>query len=148
MSVRRLLIVLSLTVFTVALILLLSGSKWLLISLSDTSNIPLGTFITWMGLISLPAIIFLGISRLYYPKNAVDKLFKKLIILTLIIAVLWVPVSYLLAGNISFTFGEKVSFQGGQTAMKWFWIFTYTIPGLSLFVFLLFGIVSAFRRKE
>ncbi len=148
MSTRRLLFILALIVFIVTLILLITGSNLLLISLSSTQNIPSGTFITWFGLIALPASILLGTNRLYFPKNSLDRLFKKLILLPLILAILWVPISYLLAGNLSNTFSEKAVFQGGQDAMKLFWIFTYSIPILSLGLYLLYGIFSAFRKKE
>lgn len=148
MSKRKLLFFVALIVFVFTLVLLLTGSSWLLISLSDTQNIPTGTFITWLGLIALPSMILLGKNRLYYPKNAIDKLFNKLMITALILAILWVPVSYLLAGNISFSFTEKAEFQGGQDAMRLFWIFTYGIPIFSLGTFLLYSIFSFFRKKE
>ncbi len=148
MTTRRLLFILALIVFIVTLVLLITGSKLLLISLSSTQNIPSGTFITWLGLIALPASILLGVNRLYMPKTRLDRLFSKLLLLPLVLAILWVPISYLLAGNLSNTFSEKAVFQGGQDAMKLFWIFTYSIPVLSLGLFLLFGIFSAFRKKD
>ncbi|MBO6607321.1 hypothetical protein [Psychroserpens sp.] len=148
MSARRLLFILALIVFVVTLVLLVTGSKWLVISLSDTQNIPSGTFITWLGLIALPASIILGINGLYFPKNKRDRLFKKIMLFAVILAILWVPISYLLAGNLSFSFTEKAVFQGGQDAMHWFWRYTYGIPIFSLGTFLLYGILSAFRKKE
>ncbi len=148
MSVRRLLFILALIIFIVTLVLLMTGSKWLVISLSDTKNIPSGTFITWLGLIALPTSIILGVNSLYFPKNKRDRLFKKIMLFAVILAVIWFPVSYLLAGNISFSFTEKAVFQGGQDAMRWFWRYTYGIPIFSLGTFLLYGILSAFRKKE
>ena len=148
MSIRRLLFILSVIVFITVSVLLTTGSKWLLISLSKTSNIPSGTFITWLGLIALPSLILLGTNKLYFPKSSIDKLFRKFILFALLLAILWVPVSYFLAGNISFTFSEKDTFQGGQKAMQWFWYFTYGIPIYSLSIILIYGIISLFKTRN
>jgi hypothetical protein len=56
-----------------------------------------------------------------------------------------VPVSYLLAGNLSFSFSEKATFQGGQAAMRWFWRYSYGLAVLPLTVLLLDGLTRLFR---
>lgn len=145
MSLRRVLFLFSLIIFLTTLVLLITGSKWLLISLSSSANIPSGTFITWLGLIAFPLSMYLGNTRLIYTKNKTDKVFRMLIFIAIILAVLWVPISYLLADNISFTFSEKNSFRGGQDAMKLFWQYTYAVPIYSLIIILLYWIYSAFK---
>jgi hypothetical protein len=61
------------------------------------------------------------------------------------LAVLWVPISFALAGNISFNFSTKPGFQGGQEAMRIFWGYTYGIaigaflPLVGHWIYLLFS---------
>ncbi|MEM6685375.1 MAG: hypothetical protein AAF617_06215 [Bacteroidota bacterium] len=117
-------IALSLTV-SVAL-LLVTGSFLLTLSLGSAS-IPLGTFITWIGMISFPLTIYFGIKELQTPSNTYNKILSKLLKTIILLGILWVPISYLLAGNLSFTFSETQTFQGGQVAMKWFWYLSYSI---------------------
>lgn len=116
---------LSITIGTI--ILLVTGSPLLTLPLDEANTIPLGTFITWAGMIALPLSIFWGARELRQPTRTFTNILSGLLKVTLILAILWVPLSYFLAGNISFSFSEKASFQGGQMAMKWFWVLSYGI---------------------
>lgn len=121
----------SFVIFSLTLILLFTGSSVLTIPVMANNSIPLGTFITWAGMISLPLAIYWGVVKFRYPTDGSDKFLSGLLRIIIILALLWIPICYLLAGNLSFTFTEKESFQGGQTAMKWFWRFSYglsTVP--------------------
>jgi len=144
MMKRKIGFFISLFVFLVAAVLLVSGSSLLTISLSEEYALPSGTFITWFGMMALPMSILLGIKRLHSPENKLYKILRILVWLSLLLAFLWVPVSYLLAGNLSFSFSEKESFQGGQTAMRWFWRYAYLVVILPLVVFLSHGLISIF----
>lgn len=110
-----------------ALILLISGSSVLTMALEIDKSIPLGTLITWTGLISLPLMIYWGIKELRNPSTKLNRILSVILKFIIILGILWVPISYLLAGNLSFTFSEKETFQGGQVAMRWFWRFSYGI---------------------
>ena len=61
---------------------------------------------------------------------------------------LCVPVSFALAGNISFNFSTKPGFLGGQEAMRIFWGYTYGIaigallPLVGHWIYLLFSKIS------
>lgn len=120
----------SLIIFIWVLYLFLTGSSWLTLSLYDTKNVPAGTFITWLGVIAFPTSIYFGVFIRVH--NGFRNILKKILIACLILAIFWVPVCYLLAGNISFTFSGKPEFQGGQSAMKLFWIYTYGIPATAI----------------
>src|SRR5210317_2173747 len=109
------------------IILLVTGSSLLTIPLDRDESIPLGTLITWTGMISLPLAIYWGIKELRKPSSKLNRILSGFLKIIIILGILWVPISYLLAGNLSFTFSEKETFQGGQVAMQWFWRLSYGI---------------------
>lgn len=121
-----------LLILIVTTLLLLTGSSILSMPLFKGSSIPMGTPITWIGLISLPLSIYFGISKFREPTHTLYKYLGPLLTLSLFAAFLWVPISYVLAGNLSFSFSEKEGFQGGQSAMKWFWGYSYAVVILPL----------------
>lgn len=136
------------------LFLLLTGSSILLLAIDNNNTVPLGSFITWAGMISLPAAVYYGIGKLRNPTGIFLKILSVLLKIIMILGLLWLPVSYLLSGNWAFLFSEKETFQGGQEAMKLFWILSYTIPigGLSIlflyWVSLLFAKIQSILRKS
>ena len=135
-------------VTSVVIILLVTGSSVLTIALDDDNTIPLGTFITWAGMISLPLTVYFGVSKLRNPTTKLNKILAGFLIVIIILGILWVPISYLLAGNLSFTFSEKASFQGGQTAMTWFWRLSYGIGLGSLLIPFVYLISSLFKKVK
>lgn len=128
--------------------LLVTGSAILTISLNSSNSIPLGTFLTWAGIIALPLTIYWGVKHLRKPNTKLNVILNRLLIATFILAILWLPVSWLLAGNLSFSFSEKESFQGGQTAMKWFWRYSYGIGIGAMLILLTYYISLLFRSKN
>ncbi|NNL16972.1 MAG: hypothetical protein HKO81_10070 [Flavobacteriaceae bacterium] len=109
------------------IILLVTGSSLLTIALNSNDRLPFGTLITWTGMISLPLTIYWGIKELRKPTYKLNRILSGFLKIIIVLGILWVPISYLLAGNLSFTFSEKESFQGGQLAMRWFWRLSYGI---------------------
>ncbi|MDX1315189.1 MAG: hypothetical protein R3356_06780, partial [Eudoraea sp.] len=73
--------------------------------------------------------------------------FALLLKILIILAVFWIPISYLLAGNLSNTFTEKAEFQGGQLAMKIFWFNSYFTVAAPIVLSLFFGVYSLFRKR-
>ena len=110
-----------------AVILLVSGSSLLTINLIRGSTIPLGTLTTWVGMISLPLMIYWGVKELREPTSSLNKMLSRILKVVIIFGLFWGPISYLLAGNFSFSFSDKQTFQGGQAAMLWFWRVSYGI---------------------
>jgi len=110
------------------LMLLVSGSSILTTVWDGNKSVPLGTPITWLGMISLPLTIYWGVKELRKPMRNFNKVLSGFLKFIIVLGLLWVPISYLLAGNLSFSFSEKETFQGGQIAMKWFWALSYAIP--------------------
>ena len=117
----------SLIVTLVVIALLVSGSSLLTLSLNKSGTLPLGTFISWAGIICLPLSVYWGVSEFRKPTKKANRVLSLALKLVLILAFLWVPISFGLAGNMNFNFGESSSFQGGQLAMRIFWIFSYGI---------------------
>ena len=62
------LVALSITIFVLAL--LLTGSSLLNYNLSKSGAIPLGTFITWIGLVALSLSVYWGVRPLRQPHNS------------------------------------------------------------------------------
>ncbi|MCX2718131.1 hypothetical protein [Lentiprolixibacter aurantiacus] len=137
----------ALIVFCLACYFLVTGSSVLLLSLSESNNIPLGTIITWLGIISIPLLFYFGVRRLRDPITKTERVFSILLKLSICLALLWVPISYLLAGNLSFSFSEKATFQGGQLAMKAFWFNAYFTAAAPVVLGIMFGLISLFQKK-
>ena len=135
----------ALVVTVSSLVLLITGSSLLTLNLNPEGNLPLGTFITWAGMIALPFTIYWGNKKLRKPIHKVDKILSTLLLALLILGWLWAPISYVLAGNWSFTFSEREAFQGGQTAMQWFWRLSYGIGLGSVLVLVLHWVSKFFR---
>ena len=138
----------SLTVLVITAVLLISGSSILIRPLSSDPYIPLGTPITWLGIISLPLSIYLGNKKFRNPSNSKSKFLSDFLKICLFLAILWAPVCYLLAGNFSNTFTEKEEFQGGQLAMQWFWRFTYGIVIAPFLIFIISLIFALFGTSK
>ncbi len=136
------------TAMLIILILLVTTSPLLTVSLNTTNTIPLGTFITWLGMICLPLSIYWGIKELRKPSTKLYTYLAYILKTLVVLAMLWVPICYLLSGNLSFTFTEKDTFQGGQLAMKWFWRFSYSIAIGSILVLLIYWISLFFKKKK
>lgn len=130
------------------IILLATGSSLLTIALANDKSIPLGTLITWTGMISLPLTIYWGIKELRKPSSKLNRILSGFLKIIIISGILWVPISYLLAGNLSFTFSEKESFQGGQVAIRWFWRLSYGIGIGAILTLIIYWISLLFKKKK
>lgn len=147
MNLRKIYFVIFLVCTMLSLVLLVTGSPILTIGIGANNEVPLGTFITWVGLISLPATIFFGSKELRKPNTKWNKVLAFSLKIFLILALLWIPISFLLAGNLSFSFSERETFRGGQLAMKLFWRLSYGIGIGSITVLLLYWVISFLKKK-
>ena len=132
----------------ITIILLITGSSLLTMALGSNKSIPFGTLITWVGMISLPLTIYWGIKELRKPSGKLNKILSRFLKIIIILGILWVPISYLLAGNLSFSFSENETFQGGQTAMKWFWRLSYGIGIGSILIISIYWISLLFKKDK
>lgn len=128
--------------------LLISGSSLLNTRLDSNNFIPIGTLTTWIGMICLPLSVYWGIQEMRRPSRKETKILSLILRIIIVLGVLWVPISYGLAGNLSFSFSEKVTFQGGQAAMRWFWRLSYGIGIGTLLILLAYWVSLLFGRAR
>ncbi len=127
---------------------MVTGSSLLTMSLDKNKPIPFGTPITWTGMIALPLTIYWGIKELRRPSQRLNKILAVFLKIIIILGILWVPISFLLAGNLSFSFSETESFQGGQVAMRWFWRLSYGIGIGVLLIIATYWISLLFKKDK
>ena len=148
MNKRRTYFLSALIITISVIILLVTGSSLLTIDLDIDKSIPLGTLITWIGMISLPLTEYWGIKEMIKPSNKLNRVLSGQLKALIILGVFWAPISYLLAGNLSFTFSEKETFQGGQDAMRWFWCLNYGIGIGAVLTIFTYWISLLFKKSK
>jgi hypothetical protein len=130
------------------IILLVIGSSLLTITMDSNGSIPLGTILTWAGMISLPSTIYWGVKEMRKPSSKLNRILSGFLKIIVVLGILWVPISYLLAGNLSFSFSEKETFQGGQNAMRWFWRLSYGIGIGAILIISTYWITLLFKKDK
>ena len=81
------------------------------------------------------------------PSRKLNRILSGLLKIIIVLGILWVPISYLLAGNLSFSFSEKQIFQGGQDAMRWFWRLSYGIGIGAILIIFTYWISLLFKKR-
>ena len=148
MNRRKVWFFIFLIVTLITIVLLVSGSSLLTLALDNDDSVPLGTFITWAGMMSLPLTVYCGILQFRKPTKRINKLLAGTLKILIVLAFFWLPLSYILAGNLSFSFTQKEAFQGGQMAMKWFWRLSYGIGIGTVVTVVVYWISLLFVKKE
>ena len=148
MNRRKIYFYCALILTLITFILLATGSSLLTMALDRDKSIPLGNLITWTGMISLPLSIYWGVKELRKPTSKLNRILSRVLKMIIILGILWAPISYLLAGNLSFSFSEKESFQGGQAAMLWFWRLSYGIGIGAILTLIIYWISLLFIEKK
>lgn len=146
MNRRKIWFIGSLAIFFTALLLLVTGSSILDNSMSQTRNIPFGNLTTWLGMIALPLSVYWGSNSFRQPDTRFRSFLAILLKILIILGILWAPICYLLAGNFAFNFSEVEGFQGGQSAMRWFWYYSYGLPLACILLLLVFWIITVVRK--
>lgn len=116
------------------LVLILTASPLLVRPIVPGASFPLGNLITWIGLVSLPLAIYTGIKELYRPKTKIQKGFRAVILLIILLNAAWGFVGYYLSGNWAFNFTNDP-----QSSLR-YWNYIYFIVLSSLVFLLAFGI--------
>lgn len=150
MSPRHLGLLVSLLVFCAASYLLVTASPVLVHPISESMGLPWGTLITWLGLLSIPGILYFAFPRLKDPKSRWQGLLKWAWRLSLILALLWPFLSFYLAGNWSYSFQAQQEFRGSTRASMVFWNltkFTAVLPLLVLLGMLLDRLLAGGKGK-
>jgi len=117
-------------VFLASLGLLVSGSPLLLLMLSARMGLPLGTAVTWFGMLAWGALLHFGSVALPDPAPRADRFYRGSWRVALTLALLWPLAGFGLAGNWAYTFSDTDGFRGGQAAMQLFWVNSVVVVAL------------------
>ncbi len=115
----------------------MSGSELLVKPITYDPFIPLGTIISWFGLISLELLLLVLTNNVLEKAGLFNKLLGLMAVTLLVLAVLWAPVSYVLSGNFAFNFSEPNPLGDHLLASKIFWYFTYFMAGAAMVGFVI-----------
>jgi predicted tellurium resistance membrane protein TerC len=121
-------------------ILLLEGLPILTEPVIEGYGLPFGTLITWVGIIMFPLSILMGIRKIRKPTSEVYHFYKRVFFVFTLLGVAWGGISYLLAGNWTYTFSNDETFKGSERAFNIFLIYTAVVISMTLLTFLIFGI--------
>lgn len=133
-------------ILMLSLILLVNGSEILIEPLIKGLNIPIGTLIAWVGLVSFPSAIYFGFYKILISKHTIFKFYRVLLILVIIFTVFWGFISYYLAANWYFTFNITEGFRGSERAFKYFEYLSLIAVSLPVLFLLVFSIHMIFRK--
>jgi hypothetical protein len=140
--------IIPLLILTTCLILLASGSPLLVKPIVAGSEFPFGSLIAWLGISSLPLSLLFGIHSLGEPPSRGYKVINLMLKGLTLLGLVWGLVSYLLAGNWSFSFGGSEKFQGSHEAFAVFTFYTAILVSLSLLIILVVGIHQLILRTK
>ncbi len=144
---RRIAFFVGLLFLLVVSILLIGGSEWLVWPIWDDPFFPLGTLLTWLFVVVLPATILLGVSNFHPPQDRFSKRYWMAFLALVGLAASWGGVAYALAGNWNFSFrGDAPTFRGSSAASPYFWRFTYALLVLPILLLLVYKLHDFFRR--
>ncbi len=137
----KLLYKISLIIFLLSLILLITGSPFLMILINKNPEIPLGSLTTALGIIALPTLLFAKVSL----THSMPQTWKKRILIASKIGILltffWWPLGRYLSGNWS------NSFINIPEQSKLFWNLTYGLIIYILLLWLAFLATKFFYKK-
>ena len=138
--IRTWLLILPLLLLIGSGILLLEGSPFLTEPVIEGMSLPFGTFIAWVGISMFPFSILIGIRLIRKPTSGVYRFYKRAFFVLTMLGVAWGGITYLLAGNLNYTFSNAETFEGSARAFNIFLIYTFFIISITLLTFILFGI--------
>jgi hypothetical protein len=145
---NKLVRVIPLLLLGTCLFLLVSGSSFLLKPIIAGADFPGGTLISWVGLVSLPLSMLLNIRDFRLASIRKYKAYRIVLIGLTLLALSWGIISYLLAGNWMFSFGDSEKFQGSPEAFSFFTYYTAILVSLSLLILLIHGIHQLILRTK
>lgn len=129
-------LILLLSVLGVTFYCLFVQPELLGIGISQKLNFPLGSLISWIGIVAYTLLVHLLIK--FSKKSLLSQVSKLLKHFHLMLALFWLPVSYFISGNLAFAFQNK------PIAFK-LWI-GYTL--VILLFPLLFVVLNCFGKSE
>lgn len=139
-------IYISLIILISCLFLILRGSPILNIPLIKEGTFPIGTLISWIGLISFNIAIYLIFNVIHKSNRSIDMIFRFAFRSIIILASLWGFIGFLLANNWAFTFENHVEFRGGIGASQYFWIYTASLVLFPVLLILIYWFILLSKK--
>ena len=121
-------------------ILLLEGLPILKEQVIEGIGLPFGTLIAWVGITMVPFSIIIGIRLIRKPTSQVYRFYKWVFFVFTLLGVAWGGITYLLAGNWTYTFSNEEGFRGSEQAFLIFLIYTAFVISITLLTFVIFGL--------
>jgi hypothetical protein len=145
---NKLLTIFQLIIWITCVFLLVSGSPLLGVGFICKS-FPSGTLITWIGLVALPMALYTGFHGLRNPETRIDRFFRKVLLVILILAGSWGILAFLLSGNWAFTFDSSATGFSGSGKASWlFWKITYLIVVAEWFFIMTYMLSKWVKRSQ
>lgn len=120
---------------------LATGSPILTMPVVEGGDLPWGNVMTATMFILFPLnFLIIRSTRKVHPVPL--KIFRICVIASLVLGVLWIPVTYLLSGNWSASFNEE------NAASEFWWAYTYATPILPFAGYFLMRFTSVFFRSK
>ncbi|WP_163714370.1 hypothetical protein [Mangrovibacterium lignilyticum] len=123
-------------IFISCLLLVATGSPILGNPVLKDSTFPIGTIISWAGLIALLNTTYLVFNKNGYSHQSSFRLLRLAFQSMLILASAWGLIGFLLAGNWAFTFQNQDEFRGSIEASQYFVAYTVAIVLVPVFLLL------------
>jgi hypothetical protein len=132
--------ILLLSVLTVSLVasLLISGSSLLTVPFIEDVDMPVGTILTWFGLICL-STAFLASSEPLWQRRGFSRWYAYALIICLVLSTFWGLSSFSQSGKWNFTFSRSSpTFVGSAEAGKIFWMISKTTASAPILIYLVY----------
>ena len=133
-----------------SLFLVVTGSPILNKPFIKDSTLPLGTLISWIGIIALTLTIYCIFNKIHSYNSKNHKILRYVFKGIISLASIWGFIGFLFANNWAFTFQNHDKFRGSIYASLFFWIYTATLvlfPILLIIILLLFSMAKKLMKR-
>ena len=134
---RKFLIISAMIIFLIAAYLLLTTSSILSIYILEKPGLPIGTVITWLGIVSIHILVFFGSRKLDRTSLISRRLIKPGLPVLFLLAILWIPIGFILSGNLAFNFRGQTFLGTNIESSEVFWFNNYFVVAAPIFLLLL-----------
>ena len=138
--IKSILRILPLLILAASTAFFIKDSPVLEAPLVEGIDLPLGTMLAWLCITMLPLSILLGIRYIRKPISPVYRFYNRAFLLLTLLGMAWGAISYLLAGNWTFTFANAKEFMGSEIAFELFLPYSSFVIAITLLTFIIFGI--------
>ena len=113
--------------------------------------IPFGNALFSLAFVAFPIFLDAASRGFAIPFPGVQEPIRTAFKAAFFFAIIWWPVSYMLAGNFANTFRNQAEFVGSAEAGQWFWGYSYFIVFFPIALWLLraaLSLLGLFRKKS